>query len=639
MVLAGEAPAHGAACTITGTDADNVLVGTAGNDVICGRGGNDLIRGEGGNDRLYGDDGADSLDGGIGNDTLFAGPGADTFAGGDGTADTVTYAARKVAVTLTLGDGMANDGEPGEGDNIDADVEQAIGGKRNDVLTGSAADNTLTGANGNDALDGAGGNDALDGGVGADSLNGGGGTDTVSYAARTADVALSLGDGTANDGEVGENDNVASDVENATTGAGNDTITGNGAVNVELGGAGADLLDGGGGADSVDGGAGDDMLRAVDGTVDRVTCGKGTDGFQSDAADIRKACESRLVSIGSFNKPLDLTSPPGDTRRQLVVEQAGRMWMLVDGSLQATPFLERGLTTLSVAFAPDYATSGLFYVASVRFNQQTRDSTVLLDEYRRSASNPNVVDPMSRREILAVQEPTQHHNGGQVRFGPDGLLYMSFGDGGPFGEPNLRAQDLNFLNGKIIRIDPRATDGAPYAIPASNPFVGAPGRDEIWAYGLRNPHRFSFDHATGDLFIGDPGENRMEEVDYMADGAGAGANYGWPCFEGTLPYDTAQSCPNAVPPVMTYSSAATGDCAVIGGNVSHDAGTPALSGRYLYGDYCSGRVRAFRISGGAPVESQLVGLQVPSISAFGEDASGRQYVLSLDGPVYRIAPP
>jgi|tagenome__1003787_1003787.scaffolds.fasta_scaffold20951212_2 hypothetical protein len=646
LALAWPGPAGAATCTITGTEGNDTLTGTAGNDVICGLGGNDTIRGGGGNDvllgdagadRLFGEAGNDSLDGRAGNDTLDGGVGADSLIGGT-DIDKLTYAARANPLTVTSGDGTANDGEAGEGDNVHADIESILGGKAADHLTGSGAAETLTGGAGADTLDGGAGNDTLDGGAGADDMKGGAGVDTVTYASRTADVTVTLAGG-ADDGEPGEGDNAEPDIENVAGGAGWDTITGAAAANTLSGNRGDDRLDGGAGADTLNGGAGNDMLAAADGATDRLLCGADIDGFTADPTDSVRDCENRMISIGTFSKPVYLTSPPGDTHRQLVVEETGKMWMLVDGVRQTTAFLDRKLTTLSVAFAPDYATSGLVYVASVRFNTATQDSTVLLDEYHRSGSNPNVADATTQRTVLSVQEPTQLHNGGQLHFGRDGLLYMSFGDGGPTGDPQNHAQDLDLLNGKIIRIDPRLSGSTPYTIPSTNPFVGRPGRDEIWAYGLRNPWRFSFDAGTGDLYIADPGENRMEEVSFAAAGTGAGADYGWSCFEGTLPFNTSFSCPSPVAPVLTYSSGGTRDCAVIGGNVSRDPATPALAGRYLYGDYCSGWVRSFRMSSGTAVESRSEGMQVPSLSSFGADASGRVYALSLDGPVYRIAAP
>lgn len=346
----------------------------------------------------------------------------------------------------------------------------------------------------------------------------------------------------------------------------------------------------------------------------------------------------RLKRIGSFDAPLYVTAPPGDRRRVFVVEQEGRIQLLLGGRRIGRPFLdisgeisaggEQGL--LSVAFAPDYARSGLFYV-----NYTDRNGDIRIQEFRRSSENPNRADRAGQRSVLFIEHPYDNHNGGLNLFGPDGLLYIGEGDGGAGGDPGNRAQNLDSLLGKILRIDPRRSGSKRYRSPRSNPFVGRDGRNEIYAYGLRNPWRFSFDRKTGDLYIGDVGQNSFEEIDYARRGTGHGKNYGWSCFEGKARFDSSRSCPNAVSPVLTYSLSGA-NCAVAGGVVVRDPALPQLAGRYLYGDTCGAQVRSFRISGGRATDDRSVGVRVSELSSFGEDASGRVYLTSLGGPVYRL---
>jgi glucose/arabinose dehydrogenase len=346
----------------------------------------------------------------------------------------------------------------------------------------------------------------------------------------------------------------------------------------------------------------------------------------------------RLKRIGRFGDPLYVTAPAGDRRRVFVVEQSGRIWVLAGGRRVRRPFLdishritsggEQGL--LSMAFAPDYARSGRFYVDFTDTRGDTR-----VEEFRRSGRNPNRANRGSRRPVLFVNQPYENHNGGLLLFGPDDLLYIGLGDGGAAADPSNNAQRLSTLLGKILRIDPVRAGRSRYRIPRSNPFVGRGGQDEIYAYGLRNPWRFSFDRATGDLYIGDVGQNEEEEIDYARRGAARGLNYGWSCFEGSRRFDESRSCPNPVRPIHTYSLTGS-NCAVTGGVVARDPALPGLAGRYLYGDFCGGQLRSFRMSGGRAVDDRSLGLSVPNLSSFGEDARGRIYVTSLNGPVYRL---
>jgi glucose/arabinose dehydrogenase len=347
----------------------------------------------------------------------------------------------------------------------------------------------------------------------------------------------------------------------------------------------------------------------------------------------------RLVQVGSFDAPLYVTAAPADRRRLYVVEQGGRV-MVVRGR-RARPFLdirsqvrsggEQGL--LSVAFPPDFATSRLFYVYFTG-----RDGRQNVVEYR--AASRDRADPGSGRTVLRMDDPEPNHNGGLLLFGPDGLLYIGTGDGGGGDDQHGRrgnAQDLGSLLGKILRIDPRAKGGRPYTVPASNPFVRRAGaRGEVYAYGLRNPWRFSFDRRTGDLIIGDVGQDTVEEIDIVRRGR-AGANFGWRPWEGRR-RNFREPAPGAIFPAITHRHR-DGFCSITGGYVVRDPALRALAGRYVYGDFCEGRLRVARLRPGHRAKGRaLPGIRVRSLSSFGEDARGRVYVVSLDGPVYRLAP-
>ena len=310
----------------------------------------------------------------------------------------------------------------------------------------------------------------------------------------------------------------------------------------------------------------------------------------------------KLAPFGgqTFDLPYHVAGPPGDPSRVFVVEGAGTIRLVKDGATQATPFVTipevftgcEACGLLSMAFAPDYATSGRFYVFYTRDSAvSTEEYYLRVEEFRRSADDPDVADPGSRRVVLEIPHlETTLHNGGQLQFGPDGLLYISVGDAGPQGDPNGHAQSTGTLYGKLLRIDPAGTHPGEYSIPADNPFAGsAPGADEIYAYGLRNPYRFSFDRLTGDLTIGDVGQSTREEIDFVPRGGGRGANFGWNCFEGTQTYPgAAPSCtplpPNPVPPVLEYANPAPGAASVDGGYVIRDGALPSLLGRYVYAD-------------------------------------------------------
>jgi glucose/arabinose dehydrogenase len=349
-----------------------------------------------------------------------------------------------------------------------------------------------------------------------------------------------------------------------------------------------------------------------------------------------------LVRIGTFNSPTYLAAPPGDTRRVFVVEQPGTIWVVRNRRVVAKPFVdirrdvqaggEQGL--LSMAFAPDYAKSRLFYVYFTG-----RDGDIRVQEFQASSSDPDRADVSSRRELLRVEHSEfSNHNGGQLQFGPDGLLYAGIGDGGSEGDPNRNGQNLSRLYSKIIRIDPRSSGGKPYRIPRGNPFAGHDGaRPETYAYGLRNPWRFSFDRTTGDMVIADVGQDAIEEVDFASRGTGRGRNWGWSVFEGRRRYHPG-SAPGASEPVIERLHSG-GACSITGGYVVRDPAPAmrALFGRYVYGDFCDPALRAARLSDGRAEGDHRIGLSVPQLSSFGQDAQGRIYALSLSGPVYRIA--
>jgi glucose/arabinose dehydrogenase len=363
------------------------------------------------------------------------------------------------------------------------------------------------------------------------------------------------------------------------------------------------------------------------------------------AASAKAAATVRLASVGTFDTPVYVTAPRGERRRVFVVQQGGKIRVLRGGKLRPAPFLdltsrvtaggEQGL--LSMAFAPDYAKTRRFYV-----NYTDRAGRQRVVEYRRSKSNPERADAATARLVLRYDGIEANHNGGLVAFGPDDLLYIGTGDGGGADDQHGsrgNGQDLGKLEGKLLRIDPRASGGKPYAVPASNPFVDRSGaRPEIYSYGLRNPWRFSFDRTTGDLSIGDVGQNKIEEIDFARKGDASGANYGWRPFEGNSRHSPGEDAPNAVAPVIELTHD-DGNCSVTGGYVVRDPSLPALAGRYVYGDFCKGQLRSARLSTGSASGDRSLGLKtVSQLSSFGEDGLGRVYVVSLDGPVYRLAP-
>lgn len=343
----------------------------------------------------------------------------------------------------------------------------------------------------------------------------------------------------------------------------------------------------------------------------------------------------QLQSVGRFTAPVHVTGAPGDSERLYVVEQGGRVMVVRDGAASLFADLsadvlfsgEQGL--LSIAFAPDFPASRLLYAY---FTDRAGDNRV--EELR--APTDDAVDPASRRLVLMIPHPgAPNHNGGQLQFGPDGMLYLAPGDGARASN----ARDLSSLLGKVLRIDPRGTAPGVYAIPADNPFAGQPGaRAEIWASGLRNPYRFSFDRVTGDLVIGDVGESTTEEIDFLpaAGGRGKRADLGWNVCEGSFALGSRTTpCTTGVLPVIDRFRDG-GYRSIIPGYVVRDPSLPSLQGRLVYGDYFAAGLRSAVLGLPGATDDRAVGVSVAQLTSFGEDAGGCVYATSAAGAVYRL---
>ena len=351
--------------------------------------------------------------------------------------------------------------------------------------------------------------------------------------------------------------------------------------------------------------------------------------------------------VAGLNSPLDLQSAPGDRTRLFVVEQAGRIRVVRGGALVAAPYLdiaarissggERGL--LGLAFHPQYATNGRFFV-----NYTDRNGDTRISEFRSPAPSGDTADASSEREVLFVRQPFSNHNGGGLAFGPDGFLYIGLGDGGSGGDPQGNGQNLGARLGKMLRLD--VNGASPFAVPQDNPFVGRSGAlPEIWAYGLRNPWRFSFDRGTGDLYIGDVGQGALEEIDVGLASRHGGENYGWNTMEGSRCFSPASNCNQSglTLPVTDYGRA--DGFSVTGGVVYRGCRMPGYAGTYFYADYGSGLIRSFRLDVSRVSEPRdwtgsISGSAraIRNPSSFGVDADGEIYIVDYDGEVYRIDP-
>lgn len=358
--------------------------------------------------------------------------------------------------------------------------------------------------------------------------------------------------------------------------------------------------------------------------------------------------------VTGLARPVQVLAPPGDFERIFVLEQhTGRIKIIRDGAVTGTFLTVSGLATgneqglLGMAFHPQYAANGKFYVS---YTHLTGASEVA--EYTVS-SNPDVADTASKRVLLTQSQPYDNHNGGQILFGPDGYLYISLGDGGNGGDPQNNAQNGSTWLGKMLRIDVNGKDeGRQYHIPADNPYAG-PGDplDEIWAKGLRNPWRFSFDRLTGDLYIADVGQDEWEEINYQPAGDPGGHNYGWRLMEGNHCYNPSSNCdPGGTldGPIFEYKHnggdgnpygcpSAPNGCSITGGFVYRGPGIPEIQGRYFFADYCSNRVHSIKVVNGAATECQehtaalSFGGQLNRITSFGEDAYGEIYICDIGG--------
>ena len=341
--------------------------------------------------------------------------------------------------------------------------------------------------------------------------------------------------------------------------------------------------------------------------------------------------------VSGLARPTFLTHAEDGSGRLFVIEKPGLIRIIQDGELLDEPFLdirdvvddggnEQGL--LGLAFHPDYASNGRFFVA------YTTEDTNSVAEYT-VTSDANVADPASGRVLIAAPDQYANHNGGMLAFGPDGHLYISMGDGGSSGDPLDSGQSLDTLLGKILRID--VDSGDTYGIPADNPFVGETGvEEEIWAYGLRNPWRFSFDRETGDLWIADVGQNRLEELNYQPAGSAGGENYGWNTMEGTDCFSPQSGCDETglVLPIFEYDHGQ--GCSITGGYVYRGEAIDGLHGTYLFTDYCTGNFWATRATGDG-FETEEIGNIPGGVSAFGEGEDGELYVVNdPDGIIYRL---
>ena len=336
-------------------------------------------------------------------------------------------------------------------------------------------------------------------------------------------------------------------------------------------------------------------------------------------------------------EPLTYLAISGTDGRLYVVTKAGRVLVIENGAVRQQPFLditnrvgssgsEQGL--FSIAFSPQYTTNRYFYVDYTDQNGNTVISRFT------TAADLSQADPQSESKVLGIDQPYPNHNGGQLQFGPDGMLYIGMGDGGSQGDPQNHAQNTQSLLGKLLRIDVSAAD-KPYQVPADNPKLSNAAASEIWANGLRNPWRFSFDRQTKDLYIADVGQNTYEEIDFQPAGSSGGQNYGWNLYEGFEPYKGNADSNGLTMPIFAYSHDL--GCSITGGYVYRGQQVPALNGAYLYSDYCTGHIWALKRDANNKWVNTLLLDSGLNVSSFGQDAQGELYVIALNGGVYQIA--
>lgn len=345
------------------------------------------------------------------------------------------------------------------------------------------------------------------------------------------------------------------------------------------------------------------------------------------------------VVAQGLRSPVFLTTPAGDVGRLFIVEKPGRIRIVRGDVLLPTPFLdiesevsndgERGL--LSLAFHPNFASNGLFFINHTDIDGDTRIVRFS------AAAGSDVADPGSALTVLGIPQPFANHNGGQIAFGPDGMLYVGMGDGGSGGDPFGHGQNRSTPLGSILRID--VDGGSPFAIPTDNPFVGDPdAAAETWVYGLRNPWRFSFDRLTGDLYIGDVGQSEVEEISVQSGSSPGGENFGWNTMEGSRCFGS-NSCDASVLVAPVHEYTHSEGCSVTGGYVYRGTAIPSVVGRYFFADFCGDWIRSFRLEGDSGIDlmDHTTDLgPVSGISSFGEDALGELYIISIAGTVYRM---
>lgn len=346
----------------------------------------------------------------------------------------------------------------------------------------------------------------------------------------------------------------------------------------------------------------------------------------------------------TFDMPVELTSPTDNTNRIFVIEQKGviqvfdnnagikKSTVFLDIEKQASSGGEMGL--LGLAFHPEYKTNGYFYINYTRRNPLE----TVISRFKISSSDPNVADPGSEKVLLRFDQPFDNHNGGKVAFGNDGFLYIATGDGGSWGDPNNRAQNRKDLLGKILRIDVNKQVGTiNYGIPADNPYAGNKEgyREEVYAYGMRNPWRFNFDRKTGQLWAGDVGQNKLEEIDIIE----KGGNYGWKIMEASECYRTSTCESNGLqPPVWSYVQGPETGQSITGGYICRDKNLPSLTGKYIYGDFVTGNIWALTHQNKKAVKNDRIAKIDGGLPSFGEDSRGNLYVLSYNpGKIYKLA--